>query len=198
MLFQIICTGIFGLFFLAISSKGFLTRKPVLLSNRWFFALFVTLLFPPILFIGFHTHGILSLNLMNGAMGATVLLVLWYLWKFYVNGYSVFGISDKSFRKALLQSLGQVKLKYTEDMMGIHIKSSNTTLKTSNFMGVGHIRPGGKGAPDLVKRLGPVLKKELAKTGVEFDIKPFLFYLVIGLMLLLIAFFQWSFQHNLG
>jgi hypothetical protein len=194
----IIGISVLALFFLGISLKGMLFRKPVLISNRWFLVLFSILLFPLILFMGFHSHGVLSLNLLNWTMCALFLLMIWYLWKLYINGYSIYGITDKSFRKILLESLGQVKLKYTEDMTGIRIKSPNLALTTNLLMGVGHIRMKGKGIPELAEMLAPVLKKELSKKGVGYDIMPFLFYLATGLMFLLMAYFQWLFQHKLG
>jgi len=173
-----------GLFFLGLALKGLLTRKPFLWSNRWYWTLIGIAFYPPMLIMGLNSYGVL----MKGTIWALLLLILWGIWKLSRNNFVIAGILDKSFRKTLRESLGQIKLKYTEDRTGIHIKSSNLTLKTSLFMGGGQIQTRGKGAPDLAKRLTPVLKKELAKKGVKFDIKPFLFYLAFGLIILLGAF----------
>jgi hypothetical protein len=196
-LLRMATNGLLVLVFFYAALKGLLARKPQLIPGIWYFALSALVILPTLLFAAFHTN-IPNLNLMTRTVSVMFLLLLWYIWKFFRLGFTILGISDKSFRKTLLAAISRLKLDYTEDMTGIHVKGSDLTLRTSILMGNGRVQIRGEGSPELSKNLGPVLRDELAKGGVEVDPTTSWLYLGFGLIFLVLLLFQWSLTQNIG
>jgi hypothetical protein len=130
-------------------------------------------------------------------LGLIMVLLIVFFWAIF-KGYSAYGVTDRSFRKTLILSLDKLKLDYTEDMTGIHLKSEDVSLRVAIFMGTGQIRVKGKDAGKIIDKIAPVLKTELEKPDVEFDIKPFLFYFVMAAIFVALAFFELSLVQKIG
>ena len=186
-----------GFYFLGIALRGFLTQRPFLLSNRWPFAAIACIFIPNFLFV-FVSHSFPGPNLMplNLTVVISTLAFGVFFWKFS-KGYSVYGITDKSFRKLLLYGFDRLKVECAEEMNGLRIKSSDAYLKTSVVIGTGRIMPRGEGAQDLLRGLEPVLREKLQGSDIEFSPKPFLFYLCLSGFLLLINYFVWSLHNSI-
>ena len=124
-------------------------------------------------------------------------LFLWFFWK-ALNGYTVYGATDESFRKSLLSALEKSNLKYSENLNGIHLKSHDATLKASVFwMGTGQIRVKGKLPGKTLRKVMGIMGEELQKPGMGFDLKPFLFYFAFGLVFLIFTLFEVNLLHQI-
>jgi hypothetical protein len=115
-----------------------------------------------------------------------------------LKGYTICGVVDKSFRSILLQSLEQLKVKFREDMTGIYIPSKDVTLTVQIVMGMGRIRAKGrdpeKFVPQVVRALQPLLKG----SRVQFDYKPFLLYLGLSVLFLLLSLQEWDLYQRIS
>jgi hypothetical protein len=189
--------GLFGVFFFYLSLRGFISRKPVVISTKLYFFLMISIFLPSLAMPFMLTSRSIDLRSMTWVTVPMMLFFGFFFWKMF-KGYSVYGITDQSFRKALLSSLDQSNLEYTEDMTGIHLKAHDVTLRVSIFMGIGQIRPRGKDSGDLMEKMMPFLKAELEKPGVEFNSKPFFFYAGMALIFLILVFVEISLFQTIG
>jgi hypothetical protein len=109
-----------------------------------------------------------------------------------MTGYSVMGTTEKSFRMIVTDSLKKLGEEFTEDMNGIHLIRGEVSLRTSFQFGSGYIRPKNKDARLFIKTLGPILREESKKDGIEYDPKVFLMFLGFVLMFMLIGYMGWE------
>jgi len=188
--------GLFAAAFLFISLWGFIKRKPLLVPTKWNFILMMLIFLPN--FIP------LASSKNSAILGSTtwmLVLIMIFLFIFFwiiFKGYSAYGVTDKSFRKTIISSLEKLKLDYTEDMTGIHLKSEDVSLRGAIFMGTGQIRVKGKDSGKILDKIAPVLKKEFEKPNIEFDIKPFIFYFVMAVIFVALAFLELSLIQKIG
>jgi len=179
--------GFIALGYLYIAIRGFATRKPFLISAQWFFLFMVPLFLPSLISPFMLRSKNIDLGLLTWVSPLFFLFFIGYFWK-VMKGYTAYGVTDKSFRKSLLASLEKLNLKHKESLNGIYLESHDITLKASVFfMGMGRIRVQGKEPDKLLKKIINKMKKELAKPGTEFDIKPFFFYFGIAAIFLILT-----------
>lgn len=131
--------GIMSTFFLVIGLKGIITRRPFLVSNKWLlYFMFVVLIPTILLFLFLPVTTSFLLKWFNPAV-FTVVLVMMYI---MLKGYSAFGVSDITFREALITTLEKLQLSHEETLSSIRLTSVEADLQVSihSWIGTGMIK----------------------------------------------------------
>ena len=121
--------GAFGrgvVFVLFIGLRGFVTQKPFLISQRWFFVLVPFLLLIPSL------DAALGLGAAAGVddLGYTVFIcVCVVIMAFRVRGYAAYGVTDASLREGVLASLQKLDLPYEDTPTGLRLPTIGADLQ---------------------------------------------------------------------
>ena len=98
-------SGIMAILFLGTGLRAILTKRPFLVSNRWFLLMIFLVLAPSIVF-SLKTFSGEILGWTNALLLGAVLLMMWYQLK----GYVAYAVTDVSFREALLAALQKLQL----------------------------------------------------------------------------------------
>jgi hypothetical protein len=126
--------GLTGLFFCGLGLWGIVTRKPFLMSARWPYGL-ALLGLAPVLTLPFE-DGTGDLRLLNWLNALLVICGFVFIW-LTTGGYLAFGITDDSFREALLAALHKLGLPHEERVGCIRLPSIGADLKVAVQSGVG-------------------------------------------------------------
>ncbi len=187
----------FAVILCLVSLKGLIGRKPLLISNRGIFVYLILIFLPNTGYLIYSSSRLRGVNPLTWIMAVLPFLLMWFLWKI-VKGFTIYGVVDKSFRSILLQSLDLLKVKFREDITGIYIPSKDVTLLVQIVMGMGQIRAKGrdpeKFVPQVVRTLQPLLKG----SRVQFDYKPFLLYLGLSVLFLLLSLQEWDLYQRIS
>ncbi len=183
-------TFLLTLMFLGIALGGLISRKPLVFSQKLYFFIFVPILGGPLLAVLFNPQAISRLGSQLGVLGLIWIFCFVILMK-VMTGYSVMGITEESFRAIVTDSLKKLGEEFTEDMNGIRLKRGDVPLRTNFQLGTGYVRPKNKEAGLFMKTLGPVLREESKKDGVEYDPKIFLMFLGFALIFMLVTYTGW-------
>jgi hypothetical protein len=113
----------------------------------------------------------------------TVLLI--FLW-LQMQGYVLFGISDKSFRKALLSVLDELNLEHQEELSLIRIPAAQLGIQIAiqSWMGTGQIKSKSKSGKQAFQQIIDGLKKRFARGEVETNNVTPVIYIVLGIIML--------------
>ena len=132
-----ILIGTMGTFYSVIALRGIITRRPFLVSYRWLLCLNFVFFIPSILLFLFIPVTFLSETSLPGE-SSFLLLAKWLMpvvftvglviGCFLFKGYSAYGVSDITFREALLKTLEKLQLSYEETLSSIHLTSIRHTL----------------------------------------------------------------------
>ena len=108
---SVLLSGVFGVIafrFLLVGLRGIVARKPILISQRWLFALIL---------VGFAPSLLNPFNLSEKTIGTAFFVwiicaaLFVFLWVF-LRGYMAFGVTEASFREGLLASLRKLGIPY--------------------------------------------------------------------------------------
>ena len=179
-----------SIFFLIIGVKVVLTKRPLFISSRYFFA-FTVLGFSPqfvntavLLSKGVPTN--LSIILLMSPIVFICLLVFFWL---QMTGYIAIGISDDSFREALHFSLKKNELAFEEQLSAIKLTSINAHLQIAiqSWIGAGQLKLKKKNDKSVL----PQIISGMNDFYIENDIKPnnitSAFYTIMGIFMLIFA-----------
>ena len=184
--------GLMASFFLVIGLRGWITNKPFVISSRWLLVL-VLLGVSPGMFqsIGLsrpavEPGGLVALHLLLPIM-LIVILIFAY---FTLRGYTAFGITDASFREALLYSLKKLGLPYEETLSAIRLPTQGADLQVAvqSWIGTAQLkmkqRQFGAVLKDIVSEMN-----EYYQSGavVKVNLTCCIFYAVIGVFLAVFA-----------
>lgn len=131
-----ITLGITAVFSFSIGLRGILTKKPFMISNRWFLATILVVFIPlPVILVPFLSasgsgsdiHFMKWLNAILCGLTLFVILMVWYS----LRGYVTFGVTDVSFQEALLAALEKLQLPYEESLSAIRLTSIQADLQVS-------------------------------------------------------------------
>ena len=120
-------------FFLIIGLRGWISNKPFVISSRWLQVLVLLGVSPGMSrFIGLprpvgEPPGLVALHLLLPVM----LVVILFFAYFALRGYTAFGITDASFRDALLHSLQKIGLPYEETLSAIKLPTQGADLQVA-------------------------------------------------------------------
>jgi tetratricopeptide (TPR) repeat protein len=183
--------GLLSAAFLGIGLSVFLRKKPLIFSSRWMFALILvcfspqfTLFMTPI--TGDHHSGEwLLMKLLMPLLFAVLLVFLWL----QMQGYVLFGIVDKSFRKALLTVLDELHLERQEELSLIRIPSANLDIQVAiqSWVGTGQVKNKSKKGREVFQQTIDGLKRRSAQGELETSNTLPVFYIVFGIIMLVLC-----------
>ena len=127
--------GVAAIFFLVVGFRGILTKRPFLISQRWFLAMMFVIFIPTILqfLLLRFPSGFNLMNWLHPLVFGIILLMLC----FQMRGYMAYGVTDTSFREALIEALRRLELPYEESLSLIRLTSIEADLQVSVHAWVG-------------------------------------------------------------
>jgi hypothetical protein len=123
--YYILCCGIVALWLLFLVLRGFVTKKPFLMSERW-----VTMVIS-LSFFGFSVLNALTGHAMLRWFFPVLFIVLGVILLFRPRGYVAYGVTDKSLRDGLLASLAKLNLNYEETPAGLLLPETGADLQVT-------------------------------------------------------------------
>lgn len=184
-IFSIIFPIMFGLmaaFFLIIGLRGILTKKPFLLSNRWLLVLILVAFLPSILLPFYFSSS--AMGLMHWLPPAifTVVLVMMF---FTMKGYAAYGITDTSFREALLAALDKLQLPYEESLSSMRLTSIDADLQVSiqSWLGAGMIKIKQREHRSVLSEIVDEMNNHFSLSSGPIKLITCIFYVVMGVLM---------------
>ena len=176
--------GFLAAFFLIIGLRGILTRKPFLLSNRWLLVLMFATFIPVILFpfyFALPDMDLTEMDLMEWLNPAlfTVILVMMC---FALKGYVAYGVTDTSFREALLAALEKLQLPYEETLSTMRLTSIDADLQVSvqSWLGSGMIKVKQREHRSLLTEIVAEMNRYFSGSSTPIKLTTCIFYVVMG------------------
>ena len=113
--------GIAAIFFLVIGLRGILTKRPFLISQRWFLSIMFAVFIPTILqsFLLRFPGDLHLMSWLNPLLFGLILLMMCY----QMRGYTAYAVTDTSFREALIKVLQKLQLPY--EVKWTHCRGQN-------------------------------------------------------------------------
>ncbi len=175
--------GIMSTFFLVIAFKGIITRRPFLLSNRWLLYLMFVVFIPTILlFLFLPINSSFLLKWFNPAVFTVVLVMMCV----YLKGFTAYGVSDITFREALITTLDTLQLSHEETLSSIRLTSLEADLQVSihSWMGSGMIKIKQRVHRTLLTKIVSEMNTYFRMSSTPSNLVPCIFYLVMGILML--------------
>ncbi len=180
----LIMFGLLAAFFLVIGLRGILTRKPFLLSNRWLLSL---------MFIIFVPNIILPLILPSSTpflvkwLNPVIFTVVLAMMCFALKGYAAYGVTDTSFREALLNALEKLQLPYEESLSSIRITSVDADLQVSiqSWLGAGMIKIKQRGHLSLLTEIVTAMNEYFRVSTTPAKLLTCIFYMIMGVVMVI-------------
>ena len=176
-----IILGITAVFFLVIGLRGIITKRPFLVSSRWLLLAIFLAFLPGISMIFFPGSIPLGIKWLNPII-FTVVLVTMY---FTLPGYTIFGITDTSFREALLAALQKLQLPYEEVLSSIRLTSIEADLQVSvqSWVGSGIIKIKQRKHRSQLTEIVTVMNEHFRTSSVSTNLITCIIYLVMGILM---------------
>ena len=126
--------------------------------------------------------GLVLIKWLLPLMFAVLLIFLWL----QMQGYVLFGILDKSFRKALLSVLDELNLERQEELSLIRIPAAQLDIQVAiqSWMGTGQIKSKSKSGKQAFQQIIDGLKNRFARGEVETNNLTPVLYIVLGIIML--------------
>ncbi len=178
--------GVMALFFLVIGLRGIVSRRPFLVSARWFIALVVLGLSPAML------QGVMLPSMGGGSISAIrwfspiMLVVVLVFLAFTLRGYMAFGVTDVSFREGLLHSLGKLNLPYEETLSAIKLTTIGVDLQVAvqSWIGTGQIKAKGRQTGGVLRDVVSGMNDYYQSGAVsKVNLTGCIFYTVMGVLM---------------
>ncbi len=189
-----ILLGIMAIFFLTIGLRGILTKRPFLISNRWWLSI-MFVVFIPIILLSFSLSSPGSVNAMNWVIPLLLGLLLLRRW-FQLRGYTAYGVTDTSFRDALLAALQKLQLPYEESLSVIRLTSVETDLQVSvqSWMGTGIIKVKQRAHQPVLKEVVNEMNEYFRISSAPTNVISCVCNLVMGAIVVILAIGMNSFR----
>ena len=175
--------GILAAFLLFVGLRGIISRRPFLISNRWLLNVMIVVFVPIIILFLFLPNSSFSLmKWVNPAIFTVVLVMMFFLLK----GFSAYGVSDTSFREALITSLDKLQLSHEETLSSIRLTSVEADLQVSvqSWMGSGVIKIKQREHKTLLTQIVSEMNIYFRTSSTPSNLTPCIFYLVMGILML--------------
>ena len=176
--------GIMAILFLGTGLRAILTKRPFLVSNRWFLLMIFLVLAPSIVF-SLKTFSGEILGWTNALLLGAVLLMMWYQLK----GYVAYAVTDASFREALLAALQKLQLPYEESLSVMRLTSVDAELQVSvqSWMGTGTIKVKQRAHRSVLREIVNVMNDYFRTSAVSTNFVSCVFLVVVGVVMAIFA-----------
>jgi hypothetical protein len=169
--------GTLGISFLVLGLTAILTKRPFLISGKWWLLLMLVSLGPMMLFnLIFFPDSPTSWvgTLLSGGF----FLMMWY----QLTGYVAFAVTDTSFREALFAALQKLQLPYEESLSVIRLTSIEVDLQVSvqSWIGMGNLKAKQKAHHSLLKEVANAMNEYYRASSVSRNVIFCVFLVVAG------------------
>ena len=179
--------GVAAIFFLAIGFRGILTRRPFLISQRWFLSIMFAIFIPTILqfLVLRFPNGFNLMNWLHPLVFGIILLMMCY----QMRGYMAYGVTDTSFREALIEALQKLQLPYEESLSLIRLPSIEADLQVSvqGWMGTGLIKLKQRSHRSVLREIVNAMNEHFRISFVPTNMITCVFLLVMGVFMVIFA-----------
>lgn len=191
-----IILSIFGLYITGIGIWGLLKKRPLVFSARqlmWvLFLAYVPGLIQSFLpLFTWRSSTFSSFNWFTVFMPfiqvALMSLLVFIFWR-QMTGYLVFGVSDDTFRDALLSALNKLNLPFQERLSKVKLTSLEADLYAvvAEWMGSAQIRIKQPQHTQRVRDIAKAMNDYYATVPVKVNNIAYILYLLLGLLMLLL------------
>ena len=189
-----ILLGLMAIYFLTIGLRAVLTKRPFLISNRWWLSI-MFVVFIPIILLNFSLSVPRSFNATNWVIPLILGLLLLRRW-FLLRGYTAYGVTDTSFREALLAALQKLEFSYEESLSVIRLTSVEADLQVSvqSRMGTGIIKVKQRAHQPVLKEVVNEMNEYFRISSVPTNMISCVFNLVAGAIAVILAIGMNSFR----
>lgn len=177
-------------FFLFIGVRVVLSKRPMFMPSRYFFA-FMVLAFSPQfvnsanMLTGDSSNSLGLLPYLGPLMFVFLLIFLW----FQMKGYMAIGVSDDSFREALHFSLHKNNLPFEERLSAMHLTSIDAILQVAiqSWMGSGQLKLAKSKDPEVLPNIVTGIREYYIDNNVKPNNFTPIFYIIMGVFMLVFA-----------
>ena len=105
---------------------------------------------------------------------------------FLLKGYSAFGVSDITFREALITILEKLQLSHEETLSSIRLTSIEADLQVSihSWMGSGMIKIKQREHASLLTQIVSEMNTHFRMSATPSNLTPCIFYLIMGILMI--------------
>ena len=171
--------GIAAIYFLTVGLRGILTKRPFLISQRWFLSIMCAIIIPTILLPSLLSFpGDFFMRWGNPLMFGFILLMMCY----QMRGYTAYAVTDTSFRETLIEVLQKLQLPYEESLSLIQLPSIEADLQVSvqGWMGTGLIKVKQRAHRSVLKEIVNAMNEHFRMSSVPTNMIACVFSVVIG------------------
>lgn len=191
-----------GLYFILTGLRGVVGKKPFVFPSKssfWIIALSVVpiIIFPIYFIWKLYFSSSRYYESFNWSVALPFLfpflivpLLLGFLWRF-MNGYSVLGVTEDTFRQGLFSVLQDLRLPFEERLSNLRLTSLNADLQinVADSIGKAGIRIKQREHQKTLDQIGEGLKNYFAASHVGVNITIFVLYIIVGVIILAAAVF---------
>ena len=156
--------------------RGIIFKRPFLISVRpwfWFFGIFSSLLFFDIFFDFFYSpqERFAELEFISWVFVFAYVSTLAWMW-FLMQGYTVYGVTNNSFREALFAALKAMNVQFQEDFSIIKIPAIPAEIQISflNSCGCGSMRVKERKDQDFLQEVARRMNQYFKDNNVAINL----------------------------
>jgi hypothetical protein len=130
--------------------------------------------------------GTMVLSISIFALAPGILIIIF--WR-QMEGYSVWGINEISFRDGLVYALVKLNLPFEETRYRFRLQSLDADLQVTSprLMGIAHIRIKPYQQRQWIKKIALAMNEYYEKTAVNVNYLPFEIFMILGIVMVIIS-----------
>jgi hypothetical protein len=181
--------GLTALFLFGLGLWGVVTRKPFLISARWFLGLVLFSLVPgvamPLLVQAPAIDGGLGPLALMRWLNPLVLVCVIIFMCFTMRGYFAFAITDASFREGLLAALHKLGMAHEEMLGSVRLPSVGADLQVAvqSWVGIGQLKVKQRSSSRLLRDIVRGMNEYYRTAATPINLTGCVFYLILGVLM---------------